>query len=138
MSVDILMLVARFGDYYGYNSTTKRAFAELLEELREGSKSDYLGTLYRTDFTVVGVGPFPIDMLRYCNAWPHDEEDARIISELCSFNEQLSTTQSSMVRLTKYHRDPSPVLSEERWESKFRWKIYRGHEDHKRIETVEQ
>lgn len=32
-------------------------------------------------FTVVGRGPFPIDMLRYDSAWPMDTNDASEITK---------------------------------------------------------
>lgn len=38
-------------------------------------------------FTVTGDRPFPLDMLRYCTAWPCRTEDAQTIAE--TYNETL-------------------------------------------------
>ncbi len=85
-------------------------------------RDGYVGDLYRTDYTVTGRGPFPLDMLRYTQSWPKDETDARAIEE--SLQDATHDDQFT-IRLTKTHRDAIPVLSDERWESKFRWKVLR-------------
>lgn len=87
----------------------------------KAARDGYLGDLYRTDFTVTGRGAFPIDMLRYCNAWPAEEVDAGIIER--SHESDIDASDPFTLRLTKYHRDPTPMLADDRWERKFRWKI---------------
>lgn len=37
-------------------------------------------TAYFTSFTVTGSGPFPMDMLRYDQAWPLTSEDAQKVT----------------------------------------------------------
>lgn len=88
----------------------------------KAARDGYIGDLYRTDFTVTGRGAFPIDMLRYCNAWPKDETDARTIEHSA---EEVTDQDKALwvVTLSKHHRDGTPQLADERWESKFRWKI---------------
>lgn len=83
-------------------------------------RDGYVGDLYRTTYTVSGRGGFPIDMLRYAVSWPHDEADARAIEDSL---ESADYGDPFTVRLTKYHRDATPQLCEDRWESKFRWKV---------------
>jgi len=75
----------------------------------------YAGDFYRTDYVVEGEDEFPHDMLRYAVSWPKDESDARAMGE--------GQGRRRRVTLTKYHRDPKPHLAEDRWLSKFRWKV---------------
>jgi hypothetical protein len=35
----------------------------------------------------------------------------------------MSEEQRRRVTLSRYHRDPQPVLAEDRWLSKFRWRV---------------
>lgn len=131
-TADVLGLVAEYKRANEHSPLVTRVLSELLEELQAQAKKSYLGQLYRTDFTVEGRGAFPVDMLRYCNAWPADESDARHIEESL---EEADNTDLFVIRLTKYHRDAEPQLADDRWSSKFRWAIYRGRADGKRIDT---
>jgi hypothetical protein len=93
---------------------------ELVRELRKFEETDYLGVLYRTDYCVTGRGGFPIDMLRYTSSYPNGESDAR---EIENSLEHADGDDAFTIRLSKYHRDPKPQLAEDRWLSKFRWKV---------------
>jgi len=101
----------------------REAIAEFDIRVRQAERDGYVGDLYRTDYTVVGRGAFPVDMLRYATSWPHDETDARHIEESL---EQADNNDPFTIRLTKYHRDAQPNLCDDRWESKFRWKVLRN------------
>jgi hypothetical protein len=96
------------------------AIAEFGDVVDKASRDGYVGDLYRTRYTVTGRGAFPMDMLRYAVSWPNDEQDARRIEESLEHGD---SNDQFTVRLCKYHRDRSPSLCEERWESKFRWKV---------------
>jgi hypothetical protein len=98
----------------------KACIRGLLESVRRAMEVEYVEPLHRTDFTVQGDGPFPIDMLRYTCSWPATEADARAIEES---HEHADYTDPFTVRLSKYHRDPKPELSDQRWRSKFRCTI---------------
>ncbi len=101
------------------------AIEDCINALREAESRGYLGTLYRTDFEVEGTGAFPVDMMRYTCAWPKGEGDASAIED--SHDEM---PRRRTIVLSKYHRDPEPVLAADRWEAKFRWRVARV------IETV--
>lgn len=122
MSIDILGVLQNHLRRYSHRDgrSARAAIEEVIKQLEELIEIDYLGDLYRTDYEVEGMGPFPSDMLRYTQSWPAREEDSVVILGL----------RTRCVRLTKYHRDPEPVLSGDRWESKFRWRVVRV------IETV--
>jgi hypothetical protein len=64
--------------------------------------------------TVVGVGPFPIDMLRYDRAYPSGSDSANAISASLG---RYSRTGAQRITL----RSPQP-LTTGRWES-FGWKV---------------
>ena len=102
--------------------TVRQAVNEFDTVVEMAERDGYVGDLFRTRYTVTGRGAFPLDMLRYSTSWPNDEQDARIIEESIEHgggNDQFT------VRLCKYHRDRNPNLCEDRWESKFRWKVLR-------------
>ena len=120
MSIDLDKLIKLIDAEREGDPDVDRVLNSLANRLRDADANDYLGTLYRTDFKVTGRGAFPVDMLRYTAAFPKGEEDARAIEN--SFDRDGVTT----ITLTKYHRDPTPVLSEARWLSKFRWQVVEG------------
>lgn len=64
------------------------------------------------DFTVVGSGEFPFDMLRYDHAWPASESQARLMSS--SIHVPAGPRRIEMRGLT----GPTPA----RWAS-FGWKV---------------
>lgn len=92
----------------------------LAAALQREMEAVYIQPLYRTDYSVTGHGPFPTDMLRYAQSWPATESDARAIDDS---HEHTDYTDAFTVRLSKYHRDERPSLSEDRWASKFRWRL---------------
>lgn len=101
----------------------RTAIHEFDTKVEMANRDGYVGDLFRTRYTVTGHGAFPLDMLRYSTSWPNDEQDARTIEESIEHgggNDQFT------VRLCKYHRDANPNLCEERWESKFRWRVLRS------------
>lgn len=104
----------------------RQAVNEFDTVVEMAERDGYVGDLFRTDYIVQGKGAFPLDMLRYTQSWPKDEQDARLIAESITEEEHFTATELRTVRLTKYHRDATPVLSDERWESKFRWKVLRN------------
>lgn len=125
MSIDIYAVLEKFkAREAGMMRPQLNVIEDITQHLREAEKSDYLGTLYRTDFEVEGRGAFPVDMLRYTSSWPKGESDARAIED--SFDSSVRHT----VCLSKYHRDPEANLAGDRWEAKFRWRVMRV------IETV--
>lgn len=70
-------------------------------------------TAYFTSFTVTGSGPFPMDMLRYDQAWPMTTEDAQKITQ--SFDDPAGMVKWE-VRLTMAQKNKlAPTL--ERWKS---------------------
>ena len=91
------------------------------KQIADAERDGYLGDLYRTDFTVTGRGAFPIDMLRYCQAWPKGEDDVYEIER--SHEGDVEAHDPFTIRLTKWHRDANPDLAEARWSSKFRWTV---------------
>lgn len=98
------------------------ALRKVTKAVKEAIDSGYLGDLYRTDYQVTGHGAFPIDMLRYTVSWPTGESDAQAIEDSI---EKADATDPFTITLSKYHRDPKPTLAEDRWLSKFRWKVLR-------------
>lgn len=71
------------------------------------------------DFTVEGAGSFPIDMLRFDQAWPRGEDDAGQIH--ASFNR---SGKRRRIRLHSYKdtRAPDYGLTLGRWRS-FCWQV---------------
>lgn len=119
--LDIIKLVLDEAAGWGKPGDDKHdVLVGLAEKLRAAMEVEYVEPLHRTDFTVQGNGPFPVDMLRYTCSWPATEADARAIEES---HEQADYTDPFTVRLSKYHRDPEPQLSDQRWRSKFRCTI---------------
>ena len=119
-SIDIYAVLDKF--QRGAHPSVVHAIDAIVAHLRAAEQTGYLGTLYRTDFEVEGVGAFPVDMLRYTSSWPKDETDARAVED--SFD-QPGIAAHRTITLSKYHRDPEPVLSGDRWASKFRWRVVR-------------
>lgn len=117
MSIDIIKFIEekKKGEY----GERFDALGDLVEALRKEAEQGYLGELYRTTYEVQGKGEFPHDMLRYTCSWPAGENDSYRIEA----SHDTSGSQVTTVHLTKYHRDPQPTLSEDRWLSKFRWKV---------------
>lgn len=109
------------------------AMADFGGAIDKAERDGYVGTMFRTRYSVTGYGEFPVDMLRYTVSWPNDEQDARAIEQSL---EQGNHNDPFTIRLCKYHRDASPNLSEERWQSKFRWKVLHTDSDATRIETT--
>lgn len=72
-----------------------------------------------TEYTVVGTGPFPTDMLRYDTSYPADGDSAIGILSQAGFMEK-----REMRRVTLRHRDVyagwNPTAG--RWES-FLWAV---------------
>jgi hypothetical protein len=96
-------------------------FSKVIERLKKAMEDDYLGELYRTDYSVTGRGAFPIDMLRYTESWPKDESDVYEIEH--SIEDAMRYDDPFTIRLTKHHRDPEPRLAADRWSAKFRWLV---------------
>lgn len=76
-----------------------------------------------TVFTVSGTLPFPLDMLRYDNAWPHTESDAMRIGEACDSRFRQARFKDDKqyrwtVTLTTHAGDPTIG----RWRS-FGWEV---------------
>ncbi len=120
LKVAVEAMAGQINDAVG---TIREAIAEFDIRVEQAEREGYVGDLFRTDYTVSGRGPFPIDMLRYAVSWPADEADARAIEESL---EQADNTDPFVIRLTKYHRDATPQLCDDRWESKFKWKVLRN------------
>lgn len=102
------------------------ALVEMSIKLAELVEPNYLGKLYRTDYTVIGNDDFPLDMLRYTCSWFADEVSANMAYHtILDAHEGCVTpnTVMSIVRLSKYHRDLVPQLARERWSAKFRWRV---------------
>lgn len=121
-------MVGKINDKVDEIRQTMNEFDAVVEK---AERDGYVGDLWRTDYTVTGRGAFPMDMLRYAVSWPHDESDA---SNITYSQDDDNYDETYVIRLTKYHRDRNPQLCEERWESKFRWKVLRT--DEHRVETV--
>lgn len=64
---------------------------------------------YLFRFTVEGTGELPLDMLRYCYAWPASESDANVTHH---------TEERRQVTLYSVHADSCAP----RWES-FGWRV---------------
>lgn len=64
----------------------------------------------RTDFTVEGIGEFPIDMLRYDQCWPVDAQAVRNIT--------FDSGRRTVKLATNLYYSPNA----NRWES-FGWKV---------------
>lgn len=127
MSVDIIRLLEKLATQWDHIPSGEQAIRDAIEKIKDAEKHGYLGVLYRTDYVVEGTGQFPVDMLRYTQSWPKGEHDVALIQD-----SQLDRLGGPItITLTKYHRDPAPVLSENRWLSKFRWRVVRV------IDTVE-
>lgn len=101
----------------------KLQIQKVQDEIAKADRDGYLGDLYRTDYSVIGRGAFPVDMLRYACSWPADETSAGQIER--SHESDVEASDPFSIRLTRYHRDPVPNLCDDRWESKFRWKVVR-------------
>lgn len=120
MTIDVVEFVLDQAAGWEHVEQVHDAIVGVATALKDAMEIDYVGTLYRTSFSVSGFGAFPVDMLRYERAWPATESDVAAIEtslELADADDPFT------VRLTKYHRDPAPRLAEERWVSKFRWKV---------------
>jgi len=118
VSLDVVKFIKQRSSNYGdgYSDVLEL----LAEDLSKAMEVEYVEPLYRTDYSGTGSGPFPVDMLRYTQSWPKTEGDARAIEDS---HEQAGYNDQFTVRLTKCHRDQDPGLSEDRWTSKFRWKL---------------
>ena len=77
-SIDIYAVLEKFQRDWDHIDSAVQVIDSIVAHLREAEQTGYLGTLYRTDFEVEGTGAFPIDMLRYTNAWPKGPR-ARVI-----------------------------------------------------------
>lgn len=120
MSIDIYAEISKqLDESHGIDGVD--ALSRLEDALREREKTDYLGTLYRTDYEVAGKGGFPVDMLRYTCSWPADETSTGEIER--SLDSDVGGLPLRTIKLTKYHRDPEPQLAADRWSSKFRWMV---------------
>jgi len=85
--------------------------------------------MFRTQFTVAGVGVFPLDMLRYDTCFPMRSDDVNIIEN--SMNPEIRQRQRTEgsqfeVILVAYHdKKGDKVITEGRWSS-FGWNVVRG------------
>lgn len=120
MSIDVIRFLKKQAVAWDHIPAGEQAIHDCIEKLSKEMDLDYLGVLYRTDYSVTGRGAFPVDMLRYTNSWPRDEAD---VHEIERSIELADAADPFTVRLTKYHRDQKPNLAEDRWASKFRWKV---------------
>lgn len=75
---------------------------------------------YRQEIKATGLGPFPIDMLRYDRCFPLREEDAAEIS--LSHQEYLLRKKEKPIYLVKFCDSKAPAFTSERWRS-FGWQI---------------
>ena len=117
---DILEMIEKLR--HDESLSAREALSQLALDLKRRFEDGYFGDLYRTTYEVTGRGAFPVDMMRYAVSWPHDEADTHAIEESL---ESGSMDDQFTVKLSKYHRDPKPQLAEDRWLSKFRWKVLR-------------
>jgi hypothetical protein len=117
--MQIATILEKFRRDWDHIDSAAQVIDAIIDHLRAAEQTGYLGTLYRTDFEVEGVGEFPIDMLRYTSSWPKGESDTSAIAD--SFDGGGRRT----IMLSKYHRDPEPNLAGDRWEAKFRWRVLR-------------
>lgn len=126
--IDVMAILKRRAEELDHIEAGQQAIESCIEKLQRLEQTDYLGTLYRTDYEVEGVDEFPIDMLRYTCSWPAREEDYRAIEASMSDS---AIPEKRTVRLTRSHRDPltagvdDPLLAGVRWFSKFRWRVVR-------------
>ena len=67
----------------------------------------------RTEFTVTGIGPFPMDMLRYDQAWPKTKEDGDTI--LTTYRPENCLAEFQITLLTDGAFGAGPTTA--RWES---------------------
>lgn len=67
--------------------------------------------------------PFPIDMLRYEQAFPKTTEDALVISSTFKRISQPADHVGSLVTIAKVVRSVSEPWAQDRWTS-FGWSIY--------------
>ncbi len=119
--LDILKILKDASDAY-YNHTAedrsaRAALSNVTHELTKRFDAGYVGELYRTDYIVEGDDDFPYDMLRYTQSWPTHE------SEIPHIEQPGIGYPMRRVTLSKYHRDRKPHLAEDRWLSKFSWRV---------------
>lgn len=118
---DVLNILKKEHDALRDDTDSGRAarysLSNVMLELKKRFEDGYFGDLYRTDYIVEGSDEFPFDMLRYTQSWPTLE------SEITLIEQPLDGYPKRRVRLSKYHRDPRPQLAENRWSSKFHWKV---------------
>jgi hypothetical protein len=127
-NIDIYAVLEKFKATWGcVMPGAANIIQDIIEHLRKAEQTGYLGALYRTDFEVEGSGPFPIDMLRYTGAWPKGESDAQAIED--SLDDAVLAASPRRgprtIMLSKYHRDPEPIVAAARWTAKFRWRVTR-------------
>lgn len=130
LKVAVEAMAGQINDAVG---TIREAIAEFDIRVETAEREGYVGDLWRTDYSVTGKGAFPVDMLRYAQSWPKDEPDA---SNIVYSQDDGNYDEVYTVRLTKHHRDRNPNLCEERWESKFKWKVVITDDDKHRTETT--
>ena len=87
-----------------------------------------MARLYRTTFEVGGVSAFPIDMLRYDECFPSDNDAIGNIQ--LSFESEIRRTKMRngthfKVRLVSLHMNSAWQPTEERWRS-FGWFVVKG------------
>lgn len=120
VTIDVIAFLRSQAAEWEHIEQVHDAIERVTEALAKKMEVEYVGPLYRTDFSVTGHGPFPIDMLRYTCSWPADESEAKTVEDSL---EHADYADPFTIRLSRYHRDPKPNLSEDRWLSKFRCKI---------------
>jgi hypothetical protein len=76
-------------------------------------------SLYCIDFTVVGNGPFPLDMLRYDSCFPVDDEAVASIGMGVGEDDYHFVNRRVRLRLYSQH-NIGPTVG--RWNS-FLWKV---------------
>lgn len=122
MTIDILKFIDKHIGEWEHIDVAAQALTSLREALVREMDDDYLGDMFKTEYAVTGTGAFPVDMLRYTSSFPMDESDAAEIENSLDNEPRVGSGQFT-VRLVKYHRDAAPTLSDERWWSKFSWKV---------------
>lgn len=125
MTVDVVKFLRDEAAGWDHIEHVHDAIVGLADKLEKTLETEYAGALYRTDYSVTGRGAFPVDMLRYTRSWPATEAD---VGEIERSIELAGCDDAFTVRLTKHHRDPDPGLEEERWRSKFKWKLVGNNE----------
>lgn len=73
---------------------------------------------YRSYAVVIGQTTFPIDMLRYDECRPFQEQDSRVIEDVTRFGGDMP----KYVILERFHVDAKPRWTPGRWES-FGWRM---------------